>query len=210
MANRVYFYNLDHRLRVYADRPGTISGLSEWPYDVPFSYRVLLSGAPQLCASLISDGFEHDDPDNRTPLWAISGEFDTGYARLRKLLVALSVLAAAPRPSLLQRFARGLRGAGSSTVARLPDLQRAIAETLQFLDAHRNRHQLLETIELDVRGTDDPQALRRCARTSWHAALLPAPPSTHCPLPRSGPRTCSRLWPPGAMTVRSPCCTGCA
>ncbi|WP_347253545.1 hypothetical protein [Leminorella grimontii] len=57
MANRSYLYSLSNRPTAYADRPETISGLSEWAYCVPFSYRVLMSGNPTMCASLISDGF---------------------------------------------------------------------------------------------------------------------------------------------------------
>ncbi|GKX61233.1 DUF7822 domain-containing protein [Leminorella grimontii] len=57
MANRSYLYSLSNRPTAYADRPETISGLSEWAYCVPFSYCVLMSGNPTMCASLISDGF---------------------------------------------------------------------------------------------------------------------------------------------------------
>ena len=134
MANRSYLYSLDNRPASYADRPEKISGLSEWPYAVPFSYRVLMSGDPRLCASLVSDGFEDDTPDNPTKLYAISAEFDTGFARLRKFL------------SLVPGDAAALRD--------------AIAETLRFLDEHRDRYLLLETIELDSMVESDAAGLR--------------------------------------------------
>ena len=70
MANRSYLYSLSNRPTSYADRPETISGLSEWPYDVPFIYRLLMSGDPQLCASLVSDGLDDDEPGSRTRLYA--------------------------------------------------------------------------------------------------------------------------------------------
>jgi hypothetical protein len=76
MANRSYLYGLSNRPTSYEDRPETITGLSEWPYAVPFSYRVLMSGDPRVCSSLISDGFEDEAPERRTRLHAISGEFD--------------------------------------------------------------------------------------------------------------------------------------
>jgi hypothetical protein len=126
MANRSYLYSLDNRPESYADRPDTISGLSEWPYAIPFSYLLLLSGDPRLCASLISDGFDDDPPERRTKLYAISGEFDVGYARLRK-------------------FAAAVRAASDSA-----DLRAALDEAETFLDAHRDRYLLLETIELDT------------------------------------------------------------
>ena len=84
MANRSYLYSLSNRPAAYVDRPETISGLSEWPYDVPFMYRLLMSGDPQPCASLVSDGMEDEEPGSKTRLYAISGVFEPGYARVRR------------------------------------------------------------------------------------------------------------------------------
>jgi hypothetical protein len=161
MANRSYLYSTSNRPESYEDRPETISGLSEWPYAVPFSYRVLMSGDPRLCASLISDGFEDDPPERRTRLYAISGEFDTGHARLTKFCAALRSV-----------------GAGAA------DLQRAIDETLTFLDAHRDRYLLLETIELDTMVESAEDALRAaveqeielCREAGAAVDALPADP----------------------------------
>ena len=75
MANRAYLYSLSKPPTSYSDRPDTICGLSEWAYGVPFSYRVLMSGNPRACASLISDGLEDDPKDKKTKLYAISGDF---------------------------------------------------------------------------------------------------------------------------------------
>lgn len=138
MANRSYLYSLSNRPTSYADRPDTISGLSEWPYAVPFSFRVLLSGDPRLCSSLISDGFEDDDPDHKTPLHAISGEFDAGVARLKKF------------------------GAVARLVSSSAELRARLDETEAFLDQHRDRFLLLETIELDSMIETSPDALRAC------------------------------------------------
>lgn len=126
MANRSYLYSLSNRPTSYTDRPETITGLSEWPYAVPFSYRVLMSGDPRPCASLVSDGFEDDPPERKTRLHAISSEFDPGYARLKKLSAA--VRAACPDAT---------------------ELHTALGETEKFLGEHRDRYVLLETIELD-------------------------------------------------------------
>ncbi|TDV57763.1 hypothetical protein [Actinophytocola oryzae] len=136
MANRSYLYSLGNRPRSYADRPETISGLSEWAYAVPFSYRVLMSGDPALCASLVSDGFEDDPPDRPTRLHAISGEFDAGHARLRKLLAAV----------------RAVTGSTALSVA--------LDETERFLAEHRDRFLLLETIELDSMTEESGDGLR--------------------------------------------------
>lgn len=137
MANRSYLFILSNQPESYEDRPETISGLSEWPYAIPFSYRVLMSGDPRLCPSLIADGLEDDDPERRTPLYAISGEFDAGHARLRKLLTA--VRAANPKAE---------------------ELAGAVDTTLTYLDTHRDKYLLLETVELDLMVESEPGALK--------------------------------------------------
>jgi hypothetical protein len=140
MANRSYLYSLSNRPSSYEDRPETISGLSEWPYAVPFSYRVLMAGDPRLCASLVTDGFDDDPPDRKTALYAISGDFDAGYARLSKLCAAV-------------------RAAGGDSAG----LVAALDETEKFLGEHRDRYLLLETIELDSMVESGEDALRACA-----------------------------------------------
>lgn len=61
MANRSYLYSLSNRPATYYDRPDTISSLSEWAYDVPFVYRLLMSADPRLCASLVAEGLDDDE-----------------------------------------------------------------------------------------------------------------------------------------------------
>jgi hypothetical protein len=143
MANRSYLYLISNQPESYQDRPETVSGLSEWPYAIPFSYRVLMSGDPRLCSSLIADGFEDDDPGRRTPLYAISGEFEAGHARLTKLLNA----ARAANPK-----ADGLAG--------------AVDTTLTYLDTHRDKYLLLETIELDSMVESEPAALKAAVESA--------------------------------------------
>lgn len=148
MANRSYLYALSNPPSGYRDRPETITGLSEWPYDVPLVYYLLLSGEPRLCASLISDGFDGEDADSRTPLYALSGDFGQGYARLERLAAALRL--AAP--------------AGSA------QLRASLDEALTFLAEHRDRYFLLETIELDCMGTAEAEPLRQLAQAHLAAA----------------------------------------
>jgi hypothetical protein len=126
-----------------------ISGLSEWNYGVPFSYRALMSGGPQLCFSLVSDGFDDEPPDGKTRLYAISSDFDLGYARLKKFFAIVRTLA----------------GDGA------PDLVHAMEETQKFLEAHRNRYMLLETIELDIMSEETEQGLRACVERELTACL---------------------------------------
>ena len=139
MANRAYLYSLSNRPTAYADRPETISGLSEWGYAVPFSYRVLMSGDPQLCASLISDGFEDEPDDKKSKLFAISADFEAGFARLKRFISVVRPIAATSKR-----------------------LTADLDETLSFLEAHRDRYLLLETIELDCMEYEAASDLRAC------------------------------------------------
>jgi len=179
MANRSYLYSLSNRPTSYSDRPETISGLSEWSYAVPFSYRTLLSGDPRLCSSLVSDGFRSEPPDRKTRLYAISSNFDLGYASLKKFLAIVRAIAHSSARTRLKKFLailRAIAGGGA------PDLIDAIEETQNFLEAHRNRYLLLETIELDSMSEQTEQGLRTsverelaaCLRTGAAIEALPA------------------------------------
>jgi hypothetical protein len=149
MANRSYLYSLSNAPTSFSDRPETISGLSEWNYAVPFSYRVLMSGGPQLCSSLVSHGFSGEPSDRKTQLYAISGDFELGYARLKKFFAIVCTLVG----------------------GRAPDLVHAIGETQIFLEAHRNRYTLLETIELDTMSEQTEQGLRNCVKRELSVCL---------------------------------------
>jgi len=138
MANRSYLYSLSNRPASYADRPETISGLAEWAYAVPFSFRVLMSGAPQACASLISDGFEDEPIGQKSKLHAISAEFAPGFARLERLCAVARQLASGNAPSLTA----------------------SIDTTLAYLEEHQDRFLLLETIELDMMTEEGAPAMR--------------------------------------------------
>ncbi|RSZ47233.1 MULTISPECIES: hypothetical protein [unclassified Variovorax] len=183
MANRSYLYSLGNRPASYADRPDTISGLSEWAYDVPFMYRLLMSGDPQLCASLVSDGFDGDEPGRKTRLHAISSGFDPGFERVRRFIGIVRALLAAqasstepgPQPtvaaqpdSFLGRLKRlvsprtAAPAVAAAPVIASTQLSIWLDETIAFLEAHRDRYLLLETIELDTMSEEEEAALRSC------------------------------------------------
>lgn len=204
MANRSYLYSLSNRPASYADRPESISGLSEWAYDVPFMYRLLMSGDPQLCASLVSDGFDTDAPEHKTKLHAISSRFDPGFERVKRFVAIVRLIAAqtpqdveqpcaadAAPPSFMGRlkqlFSSSPGGAGSGArgtgkPAALVHLPGWLDETLAFLEAHRDDYLLLETIELDCMSEEEESALRACvekeiARCLHAGAALDALPA---------------------------------
>ena len=140
MANRSYLYSLSNRPTSYVDRPETVSGLSEWGYLVPLSYRILMSGDPQLCSSLISNGFEDEPEGEKTKLYAICSDFETGFSRLKTFFNVLN--AAIPSDSA-------------------PYLSEEIANAIAFLETHRDKYLLLETIELDMMMAADESELQQ-------------------------------------------------
>lgn len=193
LANRSYLYSLGNRPSAYADRPETISGLSEWPYDVPFMFRLLMSGDPQLCASLVSDGFDSDEPGSKTRLHAISSSFDPGFERVRRFIdIVRPLLLEAPETgrqpqSLLGHFKELISpGRKAATPAAPPaapvQLPIWLDETIAFLEAHRDRYLLLETVELDTMSEETEDALLACveaeiARCRHVGAALDALPA---------------------------------
>ncbi|WZB64827.1 hypothetical protein WJ971_17800 [Achromobacter xylosoxidans] len=226
MANRSYLYSLSNRPASYADRPETICGLSEWPYAVPFSYRLLMSGDPQVCASLIADGLEDDEPHRRTRLYAISSRFEPGLARIKRFAeivraavggaapATAATPAAEPAPSLLGRIRRLFSSAdaapaGPATTAPT-ELLAALDETIAFLEAHRDDYLLLETIELDVMAESEEAALKASVEKELARCRQAGARSTRCLPIRSRPAgSCWR--PPGnAAPRRWMPCTDCA
>jgi len=161
MANRSYLYSLDNRPKTFADRPETICGLSEWPYVIPLSYRVLMSGDPQLCASFVSEGFADQPAGEETKIYAISSDFELGFARLKRLFSIIRPLAESA-----------------------PNLLAQMTETLTFLEAHKHRYLLLETVELDMMSAEGGPALRasveaevnECRRLGAAIDAFPADP----------------------------------
>ncbi|RIX81222.1 hypothetical protein [Acidovorax cavernicola] len=200
MANRSYLYSLSNRPTAYADRPETISGLSEWNYDIPFMYRLLMSGEPQLCASLISDGLDSDEGDEKVRLYAISGRFEPGFARVKGLVALMRFLAeqapppapaAAPQAtSFVGRLKHWFSPPSPPTAAPAAAAKTAVGsahlltwldDTLAFLEAHRDEYLLLETVELDTMSESEEGPLRACveqelARCQQAGAALDALP----------------------------------
>jgi hypothetical protein len=89
MANRSYLYSTN--MIPTAENLGkrrTIVGLSESKYSVPIMYRVLLSGASQVCLSN-NWTFRHSPGGALEPI-AIIGSYSQGLANLEKLRAKLT------------------------------------------------------------------------------------------------------------------------
>lgn len=179
MANRAYLYSLSNQPECYEDRPETISGLSEWPYDIPFLYRLLMSGDPQLCASLITDKLD----DTKVALHAISSPFELGFQRIKRfsdIIRMLITLSASSEPTVVAQktessslnvmtLLRNWVGMTSNSPTPLEVKVRPVAteyllpkltETITFIESQRDEYLLLETLELDVMSENESDALR--------------------------------------------------
>ena len=101
MANRSYLYVVDE-----IPGPGrtpTIKALSEWRWDIPDAFRVLLSPAPQAVPSTIWSA----------PIQAVLGDYDAGLAAFERFLAALP-----PSPEVEEQAATAL--AAKAALAQTP------------------------------------------------------------------------------------------
>jgi hypothetical protein len=78
MANRSYLYSSNFAPSPEANEADRrITGISEWKYDIPIAFKILLSGNPRKCQSLIWDVPQEI---------AIVGDYDQGLDRLLRFL----------------------------------------------------------------------------------------------------------------------------
>ncbi|MGJ7524749.1 DUF6891 domain-containing protein [Variovorax sp. GB1P17] len=88
MANRSYLFSIDKVPSQYSDRPDRIVGLSEWAYDIPLAYLLLISEGTRACASL---SFRPNDEGAASdPPLALIGDAKGGLARLMRFLDLLA------------------------------------------------------------------------------------------------------------------------
>ena len=88
MANRSYLYSCDHLPGSDEwTRSKSLHGISEWRYDIPLVFRILLTGNPVACRSSI-----WDTPENI----AIAGDYAQGRAHLSAYLARIKDPAARP------------------------------------------------------------------------------------------------------------------
>lgn len=96
MANRSYLYSsnfVPSSDGSQADR--RITGISEWKYDIPIAYKILVSGNPGKCRSLI-----WEVPDEI----AIVGDYDQGVDRLLSFLDRIPLPTVVPLKEKARRF----------------------------------------------------------------------------------------------------------
>ncbi|MFC0179511.1 DUF7822 domain-containing protein [Thorsellia kenyensis] len=136
MANRSYLYSTSQQSCLLGENNLVIKDLSEWNYDIPLSYFILVSGNSTLCPSLLTDTFKESIAGDH--VFALSGDFNIGYARLVKFLSTLDVL-----------FSKNEKS-----------IKTEIQNTQSFLQQYKNNYIYLETIELDVMGFDESEQLK--------------------------------------------------
>lgn len=139
MANRSYLYSISNQPNNHNDRPDIAYGLSEWAYSIPLIHRILMSGDPKRCESLIFSGLENDDFDEDEdeceideeqdlPLYAVTSHFESGYKRLKKFLSILEVLFSDIESDIIDN----------------------IQETICFLEKNKLPYLILDTVEIDM------------------------------------------------------------
>ena len=87
MANRSYLYSTHCLPGEEGCETAARIGLSEWAYDIPLVYKLLVSGHPRACPSSI---WESDDDI------AIAGNYAEGVARLKRFLARIDLPSAQP------------------------------------------------------------------------------------------------------------------
>jgi hypothetical protein len=122
MGNRSFLYAMDRLPSIDGDPPGKATGLSDWAYDIPLSYRLLVSEQPRTCVL-----YDLCDDTDDEPL-ALAGEADGGYSRLCRFLDLL----AATRES-----------SGDA------EFLSSCAEAKAYLASHRLGYYYLNTSEID-------------------------------------------------------------
>ncbi len=134
MANHSYIFQSSDIPKSYEDRPEAIHGVGEFAYYTPFIYLLLISDDPQVSACLLSDGFEDEEEDNKTKLYAVTGKAEGGLKRTFKFLKLLELI-------------------GKKEASFLAE---SAIETRKFLESKISEDYFhLETIELDAMNVDE-------------------------------------------------------
>ena len=83
MANRSYLYGTNFEPSPEGDKEHRrVVGISEWNYDIPIAFKLLLSGNPKMCRSLLWDVPEEI---------ALVGDYERGVASLFRFLDRISL-----------------------------------------------------------------------------------------------------------------------
>ncbi len=85
VANRSYLYSVDKKFEEIEKQ--NIIGLSEWNYDIPLLYKILLSCDPQICKSPAASSWESFDNDDNYEIdenCAILADFEGGILKLKE------------------------------------------------------------------------------------------------------------------------------
>lgn len=96
MSNRCYLYSASEIPRQPSGKQRSqIGGISEWSYEVPLVFKVLLSGNPRTCHSVI-----WDVPDKI----AILADYSEGVERLFQFMERISIPEITPLKDEAHRF----------------------------------------------------------------------------------------------------------
>lgn len=160
MANRSYLYSTN-----FVPPPGAtesqrrIIGISEWNYDVPLVFKLLLSGNPKKCRSLIWD---------MTDEIALVGDYEQGLARLFRFLDRISIPEIVPLRDEAREFLAAEKNRGQFFVLECGEIFEMIDEPLSSQNV-----QLLSEIQ-DIASVAEATvvALNRAAQSKSNRGLL--------------------------------------
>lgn len=169
MANRYYLYSVSKRPLSFQDRPDQINSVSEWAYLVPFTFRVLMSGKPELVASLLYENLEEYDDAELSEEFESDLELDSDLdfeptdeneyeVGLNNKLYAISSVCEIGIQRL-EKINRILKFLELPIAGELSDRLTAM---LEFISEKKLNFFQLETIEVDIMSESDYQPLREC------------------------------------------------
>ncbi|HSQ58284.1 MAG TPA: hypothetical protein VLM40_21355 [Gemmata sp.] len=142
MANRSYLYSSQVVPSPETKLGATgLNGISEWNYDIPVTFKILLSSNPRKCRSSI-----WEVPDEI----AIAGDYDPGVERLLKFLDRISIPEVTPLKEEARSFLTDSANKGHYFVLECGELFEMEDEPLS-----EQNESLLEEIQNIDRVMDD-------------------------------------------------------
>ncbi|BBO59597.1 hypothetical protein [Mycoavidus sp. B2-EB] len=165
MANRSYLYSTNVVPGPDVKKETrTFTGISEWNYDIPIIYKLLLSGNPRPCKSSI-----WDMPDDI----ALIGDYALGVERLKEFLNKITLPTARPLVEETLQFLASKHSINKYFVLECGEIFDMDDEPIQEQNA-----QLLDEIRnLDVEveralASLEPQPVEKPKPVGWLAKLF--------------------------------------
>lgn len=159
MANRSYLYSTNSVPPAADKSQRSIVGISEWNYDIPLVFKLLLSANPKKCRSLI-----WDVPDEI----AVAGDYEEGVTRLFRVLDRISIPEIVPLRDEAREFLAAERNKGQYFVLECGEIFEMIDQPL----TSQNDELLSEIRNIDGSAEETLAAYCKSPQTSPGKGLL--------------------------------------